>query len=330
MEKSTREKLIVITIILLLPCLFYENNNKNIPKEIKSEQLTTQKTSEQVSGNPATTSQASNSESYVSPYAQENIYPAVQNNSMQSPNIPSNYNYVNNIHPNTPTIEELRDDALDSSDYILTDNYANLKLKYHYYIPNSILKNKNLSYPLIVAVPGLSGGGESLLTPEFKDFAQKEGFGIVAPTFIEDTNNFDSQKSYQYPAAWSGDAMIRIIKALESKGIRSSKLYLFGFSAGAQFVSRFSLIHPEMVAACAMNSSGARVAPTTNNGVKYYIAIGNQDTPYRIENAEMFYKASKQFNIPVVYKQYNEGHTYGNEQILDELNFFKKVKNGNL
>lgn len=221
--------------------------------------------------------------------------------------------------------------ALEGDDYILTDNSMNPKLHYYYYIPSSLLQNKNLSYPLIVAVPGISGGGKGFVTQEMKDFAQKEGFGIVAPTFLADKNLWwDTQTCYTYPAAWSGDAMIKIVKDLKPKGFKYSKLYLFGFSAGAHFSAMFSLIHPEMTAACALNSSGARVWPETNNGVKYFITVGDKDDKHFIENAEIFYNAARKLNMTAEYKQYNEGHILCNQQIIDGLNFFKKVKNGQI
>lgn len=335
MDKEAREKLIILTIILLLlPCLFYQKDDTkmsdaNVFKEHKYAQH-----QEEVNNFSTTTIQQSRPISTANDgknntrYDKNNFDPVVQNYAEQNVYTPTNYNNVN--YYTTPSIsatDPVQDDALDGVDFLVTDNYANHKLKYHYYIPKSLLKNKNISYPLIVLVPGLSDDADSLLLPEFKDFAKKEGFGIVAPTFVSDEANYKTKTSYIFPSGWSGDAMIRIVNALESKGVKSSKLYMFGFSAGAEFVSTFSFIHPEMVAACAVNGNGGRAVPKSNNGVKYFISVGSQDLPIRIKYAEAFYKSAKRLKIPAEYKQYNEAHLYCEEQILDALNFFKRVKN---
>lgn len=86
----------------------------------------------------------------------------------------------------------------------------------------------------------------------FKEFAERERFVILAPSFTWDQANWNDGKSYQYPEAWSGAALVAILDRFQqARGISISKLYLFGFSAGAQFAVRFALLRPELCAACA-------------------------------------------------------------------------------
>ncbi len=87
---------------------------------------------------------------------------------------------------------------------IKTENYANKKLEYYYYIPENVLKDKNVKPPLLVAVPGLSGAGKRIVSRELKEFAERDGVVIVAPSFRFDEKNWDSKKSYHYPSVWSG------------------------------------------------------------------------------------------------------------------------------
>ena len=152
----------------------------------------------------------------------------------------------------------------------------------------------------------------------------------MAPTFKHNDNDFNQQKSYQYPGAWSGAALDSMLERAKSKGLNYSRLYMVGFSAGGQFVSRYSLLHPEKVDACAILSSGARVKPTQKTNVKYFVGVGTSDIDYRKENAEIFYRAAVGLGIPVVYRTYPMDHTLSPEEINDVANFFEQVRTGRI
>lgn len=213
---------------------------------------------------------------------------------------------------------------------VTTANYANSTLEYYYYIPSSLVERKNKPYPLIVWVPGLDGDGESSLPEQFYKLADTKGYAILTPTFKFDEQNFEKRTSYQFPQAWSGQALLKILEKEKSNGLNYSKLYLAGFSAGGQFVSRFSFMKPEMVSACAILSSGARVKPEKNNGVKYFVGIGTMDDKYRRENAEIFNDAAQKLNIPIEYRQYYMEHDTNEEEMNDVAEFFEKVRNNSL
>ena len=211
-------------------------------------------------------------------------------------------------------------------DSIATDNYANENLQYFYYIPEDIADGNHSSYPVLVMVPGLSGSGQSFVSQEFKEFADDEGFIIVAPSFQFDEQNWDSQQSYQYPWVWSGDALIDIVEQVElGNGITFSDWYLFGFSAGAQFSLRFCVWQPDLCAACAAHGSGGTVIPEEYVDVAFFITVGNQDTS-RIPKAQAFYNAARGLGIEVTYREYGVGHQLSSAQIDDSLEFFGAVK----
>ncbi len=211
-------------------------------------------------------------------------------------------------------------------DSIATNNYANHNLEYYYYIPSAIVKNKPEAYPLLVMIPGLSGRGDKFVSSEFKQFAEAENFIIVAPSFVWDEKNWDSKKSYQYPAAWSGNALLKIIDQLEEKnGLTVSKLYLFGFSAGAQFALRFCVWKPELCAASAAHGSGGSVIPNRKIDTRFFVTAGTQDAT-RINKAKTFYEHARYHGIPVIYKEYNTGHALTSAQIKDSLDFFRSSK----
>ena len=233
-------------------------------------------------------------------------------------------NYTNN---DTDNNQENSGSAMSVTDYVSTLNSANLKVRFYYYIPE-MLMNSQTSYPLIVTVPGMDGNGEEAVYEELKNLADTKGYAILAPTFRHNEYDFNHEESYQYPAAWSGAALNSMLYKAKSNGLNYSKLYLIGFSAGGQFVSRYSLLYPDKIEACAILSSGGRVKPTQKTNVKYFIGIGTDDIDYRKENAEIFQNAAVNLGIPVIYKEYPFGHDISSSEINDVVDFFENVRTG--
>lgn len=214
-------------------------------------------------------------------------------------------------------------------DSITTDNYANTTLQYYYYVPMKVKKSKIKAASFLVMIPGLSGNGQDFVSQPFKDFAQAEGFVIISPSFKEDSKNWDSQTSYQYPAAWSGKALNKILNDFISKqDIASQGLYLLGFSAGAQFTERYSLLYPNYVIAASVNSPGGITEPVTYQKTKFLITVGSSDLDVRKETAVEFYETAKKFGIEVKAKKYDLGHAFMQEQVIDSIAFFKNVAEG--
>jgi predicted esterase len=215
-------------------------------------------------------------------------------------------------------------------DYIETSNYANRQLEFFLYIPEKVLKNKEEKHPLLVCVPGLSGNGERFAGEIFRDFADNEGFVIIAPSFVWDKKNWKSKRSYQYPSVWSGDALIDIINKVASRyEVNLGGYYLFGHSAGAQFVLRFAVWKPFSCVACAEYGSGGFVKPYESNNVRFLLGIGEKDTK-RIKQAKNFYDEAEDLFIDVELRWYEGGHGLNKTFIRDALDFFKKAKNENL
>lgn len=228
--------------------------------------------------------------------------------------------------PNDP--KPVTDDAVSQIDSIPTNNYANPTLNYFYYIPQNVFKTKNERHPYLILVPGLSGRGEDFVSQTFKDFAKKEGFVIIAPSFIEDSKNWESKTSYQYPQAWSGQALNDILNSFDTKqNMRPLHIYMLGFSAGAQFVSRYAMLYPDYVTACAFNAAGGTDDPLKYQATKFYVAVGSQDEDVRKQNAQKFYTLARKQGIEVTFKIYdNLGHGLSADEINDELAFFTHVK----
>ena len=208
---------------------------------------------------------------------------------------------------------------------IETDNYANKTLEFYYYIPKSHPKSKKM--PLLILMHGTNVRSDILATPEMKDLAEQEGFTIIAPSFRFDEENFASQTCYYFPKVWSGQALLNIIDELKfKKGINPGKLYMYGFSAGAQFSGRFACLHPELVSAAAVCGSGGTIGPFRPMDVKFFLGLGNKEQEHRKLVVEQFLDSAKRNNVSVEYKEYEGGHGATPELQKYVIDFLKKVK----
>lgn len=210
-----------------------------------------------------------------------------------------------------------------------TFNPANSTVKFLYYIPQSLI-NSDKPFPVIAYIHGLGGENDFWVSDRLYEIADKYGFGIIAPGFRFDENDFRVEKSYQYPKAWAGDALIRMCNKAKGYGLNYSKLYLVGFSAGAQFVSRFSFLRPDVIEACAILGNGAKVKPEIKTNVKYFVGIGIYEEDFRLKGAEYFLQGARDLGFYVDYRQYSVGHETPDEEMKDVADFFVKVKNGQI
>lgn len=232
--------------------------------------------------------------------------------------------------PPTGANQPVADASISGTDSITTSNYANQTLSYFYYIPQSVSQNKQARHPYLILIPGIGKQGQDFTTQTFKDFANQYGFVILAPSFTFDEKNRQSKTSYQYPAAWSGRAFNDILNSFDSKqGLLPSNIYMLGFSTGAQFVSRYALLYPDYVTACAVNAAGEVDSPTKYQDTKFYIAVGSQDAADRKQTAQKFYNLLLQQKIDATYKEYpNVAHQISDAEIKDELMFFSRINSG--
>ena len=207
---------------------------------------------------------------------------------------------------------------------IQTDNYANRTLRYQYLIPGSLPPGARP--PVLVTVGGLSSPGP--LTKEMRRFARERGMVIVAPWFIWDERNWAGRTSYQYPEAWSGRALLDIVADLEKeRGLKVGSFYMFGFSAGAQFVLRFALWRPDRCAAVVGHASGGAVTPERYVNVSFRLTVGSLDTS-RTRIVSGFADLARTYGIRCETQVYEGmGHELAPRVIGDTLSFFKKEIN---
>ena len=85
--------------------------------------------------------------------------------------------------------------------------------------------------------------------------------------------------SYHFPGVWPGNAYLDMLNDFDRyRRIRKDRLFLAGWSAGAQFATRFALLHPERCAAVTAFAAGGYTPPDRNVPVRFFISVGSEDT----------------------------------------------------
>lgn len=119
----------------------------------------------------------------------------------------------------------------------------------------------------------------------------------------------------------------RLVSSHEGKPVRE-KVFLFGFSASAMFVNRFSFIHPELVAAVAFGAPGgwplAPVKKLESQELAYPIGIGDFENLTgsqikwdEIKKIPMFaFLGARDTNDSVIYR---DSYTEENEKLVFAL-----------
>jgi hypothetical protein len=208
--------------------------------------------------------------------------------------------------------------------FIKTPNSTNKNLRYYYYLPEAVVNNPGTSHNVMVLVPGYNQTDKEIVAPEFKIFAEKAKMIIVSPNFVATEEELQNRISYHYPAIWSGNALLGILSKFNSSGIKTSKLFMLGASAGAQYVLRFSLWKPDIVKVCISHAPGSISIPDKKINVRFFYTIGQNDEQFRLKAQQDFITTAQKLGISVKSKVYpNLGHTFGLEQVKDFIDFFQ-------
>ena len=129
---------------------------------------------------------------------------------------------------------------------------SNPDQQYLLYLPTTGPKDA----PIFVTVHGISRNVEEHAT-RFAPYAERYRVVLVAPYFPK--KNFpDYQRLGRVGQGDRADQVLQkiVTEVGELTGARSDKLYLFGYSGGAQFVHRYMLAFPERVAKLVVGAAG--------------------------------------------------------------------------
>ena len=209
---------------------------------------------------------------------------------------------------------------------VATANNANANLEYYFFFPTRLLQQPQLVHPVLVIVPGLSGRVTKADPATWGKASRENGWIILSPHFKFAERDWETVTSYQYPEAWSGQALLDIMKDFSARSrLKLGPCYLHGVSAGAQFVVRFALWRPAICRAVAAHAGGGTITPQQYIPVRFFISIGREDLS-RQGQFDWFLQKAAAVGIPVQSKIYPGGHGLPREQPQDSIRFFEEVR----
>ena len=153
--------------------------------------------------------------------------------------------------------------------------------EYFLYAPDTV--DPARTYWLVVGVHGAGGKGDG--AGGLADWAKRGDCIVVGPSF---------PNGYQGLGLDTDKQLIGIFKQLRESYKLHDKLFVAGFSGGAQFAHRFTLAHPDLVVGCAAHSAGTWATgddhgPVGLNkeaaGVPFVISCGQADTTKSVPQA---------------------------------------------
>ena len=125
--------------------------------------------------------------------------------------------------------------------------------------------------PVLVSVHGLARNAQEQ-SHVFASYCEAAGAVLLAPLFTRDLHS-DYQRLGRLGRGIRADlALDRCIAETASlTGADATRIYLFGFSGGAQFAHRYTLAHPHRVASAVVAASGWYTFPDTRVAYPYGI-----------------------------------------------------------
>lgn len=200
----------------------------------------------------------------------------------------------------------------DPAKYLYSQPY-----EYYLYVPKAYTAER--SWPAFVGIHGSSGTGLHCWA-WWQSFADKEGFILICPTLTEAGAGWNQSEGEQKVNA--------IITQVRSEYNLEERLFLAGFSAGAQLVQGYTFRNPESVRGVAVLSPGYAFSSTMNaRDIPFLVVTGDQESPRRLEVSKKIVSLLEQNDFEVEYHLLaGVGHTVTDEAIKLTIDFFRKVK----
>ena len=174
------------------------------------------------------------------------------------------------------------------------------------------------SWPVFVGIHGSSGTGLHCWY-WWQSFADKEGVILICPTLTEAGSGWHQSDGEHKVSA--------IISQVRNEYNLEERLFLAGFSAGAQFVQGYAFRYPHSVKGVAVLSPGYSFSSTMGaRDIPFMVVIGDREIPRRLEAAQRLVSLLEQNNFKVEYHLLpGVGHTLTTEARNLTIEFFREV-----
>lgn len=143
---------------------------------------------------------------------------------------------------------------------------------------------------VLVLSPGMNGNGGGLLSDsDWVRFARRNDLLMVGISFASECDDLENGRGYYYASKGSGAALLNGLAEANGDGI---PLYMYGFSGGAHFTSRFVMWRPQAVRAWCAYSAAWWDEPSSGKGLPLgIVACGRKDI--RMDASLRFFESGR-------------------------------------
>ncbi len=196
---------------------------------------------------------------------------------------------------------------------ISTPAEHNRKLKFSYRLPKDSKPKR-----IMVLFGGRNWPGDrTIRTFNFNKLADHYGIILLSPWFKDN--------EYWQPEKWSGSALLEAVSQIRRQYSipANSKLFYYGYSAGAQCVAQFYAWKPKLVAAWGLHACGVWFKPEElSNHVPTLVTCGKNDTG-RYELSWSSVQRWRDNGASVIWRSYDTGHELNREALQLARSFFE-------
>jgi len=195
---------------------------------------------------------------------------------------------------------------------------SNPEQTYYLYLPKDYTSSKQ--WPLFIGIHGINADGNQAIDL-WKEFADPEGFILACPSFKNGYQRLEYATDYR---------MIDIIGELKKDfRIDGKKIFIEGFSGGAQFTHRFVFRHTECVQAASIIAAGSYDNPAYSGkakGIKFLVMVGEDDFG-RLDATKKFAEQLKEKGYKVKFKSFpGVGHEVCGEAKKFTIDLFREMR----
>jgi len=197
-----------------------------------------------------------------------------------------------------------------------TPYYREKPTEYSLYLPSSYTAEKE--WPVFVGIHGFGSDGTACLEM-WQAYADREGFVLVCPSLGDENGGWYQDE---------GERTVRaILKEVKKECRVQNKIFLAGFSAGAQFVQGFAFAYPKSVSGVAVLSSGNYYEPSSSaSSVPFLVLIGDQDFPAGLKSARQFSELLKQAGFVIdLHILPGVKHEISSQALELTIEFYRKI-----
>lgn len=180
----------------------------------------------------------------------------------------------------------------------------------------TVIPHNEVAMPLVILLHG-SGRNGDIMASNWKDLALREGFIVAAPDAY-DPQTWDSRRD-------TPEFFRNIVEQIEARhAVDSSRIYLFGHSAGAAYALFLTVVDSDLFAATAIHAGALQTDPhglfeQAKRKMPIAIWVGDHDAFFPVdevrETKKIFEANGYKVELSVVL-----GHDHNYYAIADEIN----------